>query len=52
MASNLTREASYPVAASPVSCSCALFAYFCFELASDFNKKVLDNDVSFPMALV
>jgi len=27
------------------------FTHFCFELAFDINMKVLDNFISFPMAL-
>ena len=38
--------------APPVSRSCVFFAHFCFELAFGVNMKVLDNWVSFPMALV
>ena len=41
-----------PVPASPVSRSCVFFTYFCFELAFGVNMKVLDNFVSFLMALV
>lgn len=42
-----TRQASCSVAVSHVSRSYVLFAYFCSELASDFNMKVLDSDVGF-----
>ncbi|KEH29687.1 hypothetical protein MTR_4g048370 [Medicago truncatula] len=37
---------------TPVSRSCIFFAYFCFELDFDVNIKVVDNFVSFLMALV
>jgi len=37
---------------SPVSRSCVFFTHFCFELAFGVNKKVVDNWVSFLMALV
>jgi len=47
-----TRGASCTVTASPVSRSCVFFACFCFELAFGVNMKVLDNWISFPMALV
>jgi len=44
--------ASNLVVAYPLSCSCVFFTRFCFELAFGVNMKVLDNFVSFPMALV
>jgi len=44
--------ASNLVAAYLFSCSCVFFTRFCFELAFGVNMKVLDNFVSFPMALV
>ncbi|KEH33400.1 hypothetical protein MTR_3g437660 [Medicago truncatula] len=47
-----SQEAKLPVPASPVSCSCVFFTYFCFELVFGVNMKVLDNFVSFLMALV
>ncbi|KEH16717.1 hypothetical protein MTR_0107s0090 [Medicago truncatula] len=47
-----SQEAKLPVPASPVSRSCVFFTYFCFELAFGVNMKVLDNYVSFLMALV
>jgi hypothetical protein len=40
------------VTASPVSCSCAFSHGFCFELGFGVNMKVVDNCVSFLMALV
>jgi len=36
----------------PIWKTFAFFALFCFELAFGVNMKVLDNFVSFPMALV
>ncbi|KEH26718.1 hypothetical protein MTR_6g471980 [Medicago truncatula] len=47
-----SQEAKLPVPASPVSRFCIFFTYFCFELAFGVNMKVLDNYVSFLMALV
>jgi len=44
--------ASYSVTAFLVSRSCVLFTHFCFELAFGVNMKVLDNCVTFPVALV
>jgi len=40
------------VTASPVSCSCVFFTRFYFELGFGENMKVVDNCVSFLMALV
>ncbi|KEH21171.1 hypothetical protein MTR_8g099145 [Medicago truncatula] len=39
------------VTAYPVSCYCVFFTPFRFELGFGVNMKVLDNYVSFPMAL-
>ncbi|AES99625.1 hypothetical protein MTR_5g082960 [Medicago truncatula] len=52
MASNHTREARSLVTASPVSRSCIVFAYFCFDFDFGVNMKVVDNFVSFLMTLV
>jgi hypothetical protein len=49
---DLLAGASCTVAASPVLRSCVFFARFCFELAFGVNMKVVDNFVSFPVALV
>ena len=49
---NVTFPESCTVTASPVSCSCAYFTCFCFELGFGVNMKVVDNCVSFLMALV
>jgi len=43
--------ASNMVTTYPFSCSCVFFTRFCFELAFGVNMKVLDNFISFPMAL-
>ncbi|KEH19525.1 hypothetical protein MTR_8g463160 [Medicago truncatula] len=43
---------SCTVTASPVLCSCVFFTRFCFELAFGVNMKVVNNCVSFPVALV
>jgi hypothetical protein len=40
------------VIASSVSCSCTFSHVFCFELGFGVNMKVVDNCVSFLMALV
>ncbi|KEH15978.1 hypothetical protein MTR_0401s0030 [Medicago truncatula] len=42
---------SCTVTASHVSCSCVFFTRFRFELAFGVNMKVVDNCVSFPVAL-
>ena len=49
---DLLATASCTVVASPVSRSCVFFPRFYFELAFGVNMKVVDNFVSFPMALV
>ena len=46
------RGASCTVTTSPISRSCVLFIHFCFELAFNVNMKVLDNYISFSVALV
>ena len=43
---------SYLVTTFPVLRSCVFFTHFCFELTFGVNMKVLDNCVSFPVALV
>ncbi|KEH19351.1 hypothetical protein MTR_8g046610 [Medicago truncatula] len=43
---------SCTVTASSVSCSCVFFTRFCFELGFGVKMKVVDNFVTFPMALV
>jgi len=52
VATDLLAGASYTVTTSIVSRSCVFFTHFCFELAFSVNMKVLDNCVSFPVALV
>ncbi|KEH16010.1 transmembrane protein, putative [Medicago truncatula] len=52
MASKTFRQAKLPVPASCVSCSCIFFAYFCFDLDILVNMKVVDNYVSYLLALV
>ncbi|RHN66125.1 hypothetical protein MtrunA17_Chr3g0087381 [Medicago truncatula] len=52
MASKHSARRKCPVPASPVSCSCIFFTYFCFELDFGVNMKVVDNFISFLMALV
>nr|ABD32584.1 hypothetical protein MtrDRAFT_AC149577g4v1 [Medicago truncatula] len=52
IASKLTRLARCTETASPVSRSCVFFTCFCFELVFGVNMKVVDNFVSFPMALI
>jgi len=47
-----TRQASYTVTAFPVSRSCIVFSYFCFDLDFWVNIKVVDNYVKFLMALI
>ncbi|KEH19753.1 hypothetical protein MTR_8g467720 [Medicago truncatula] len=42
---------SCTVTASSVSCSCVFFTRFRFELGFGVKMKVVDNFVSFPMAL-
>jgi len=41
-----------PLTAYHISCFCIFFTCFCFELDFGVNMKVLDNFVSFLMALV
>ena len=43
---------SCTVTTSHVSCSCVFFTRFYFELGLGVNVKVVDKDVSSPMALV
>jgi len=45
-------KASYSVTTFLVSRSCVFFTHLCFELAFGVNMKVLENFVSFPVALI
>ncbi|KEH44285.1 hypothetical protein MTR_1g111780 [Medicago truncatula] len=48
----LLAGASCSLTACHISCSCVFFTRFCFELAFGVNMKVVDNCVSFRVALV
>jgi hypothetical protein len=52
VASKVTRSCELHRTELPVSHSCVFFARFCFELVFGVNMKVVENFVSFPMALV
>jgi len=51
MANGMLATASCTVTTPPISRSCIFFAHLCFYLGFGLNMKVLDNCVSFPMAL-
>ena len=52
LASRFTRHGELHSGSIPCFAFLCLFPRFCFELAFGVNMKVVDNFVSFPMALV